>query len=262
MNYCSTVMETRSFLRRLLDEVAVAFICGVGVLLLPILRVSSRARQWLFARGVLVLASWLWEGVFEDTRRDMMATLDDIESHDPELRADGAVRVLEVGAGFGANFTLMRRKVKYWNVDPNTQFQNAFLDTLKKYPQVEMERWIPSRGEDMHEVPDNHFDVVLITHLLCSVDSVEKVLQECRRVLVKGGRLLFMEHVAQPKGSPVLLLQNLLTPLWRIVCCGCCLNRDSGSAIRSAGFSEVHMKETRVVMPAILSCHVHGYAVA
>uniref|UniRef100_A0A023FVS4 Putative conserved protein with signal anchor n=1 Tax=Amblyomma parvum TaxID=251391 RepID=A0A023FVS4_AMBPA len=254
-------MEARSLLRRIFDDVVVALICFVGVLLLPILITFPRARQWLFVR-VLVLAGWLWRDSFQDVRRDMMTALDDIESRDPELRADGAVRVLEVGAGFGANFTVMRRKVKYWNVDPNTEFQSAFLDTLKNYPKVEMERWVPGYGEDMHQVPDDHFDVVLITHLLCSVDCAEKVLQECRRVLVKGGRLLFMEHVAQPKGSLGRLLQWLLTPVWRIICCGCCLNRDSGDAIRSAGFAEVHMKETRVAVPGILTRHVYGYAVA
>lgn len=254
-------METRGLFRRVLDEVVVALICVMGLLLLPILRLSSRVRQWFFVR-LLALAGRLWRTSFEDARQDMMTALDDIESRDPELRANGAVRVLEIGAGFGANFTFMRRKVKYWNVDPNTQFESAFLDTLKKYPQVEMERWVPGYGEDMHQVPDNHFDAVLITHLLCSVDCAEKVLQECRRVLVKGGRLLFLEHVAQPKGSAGWLLQSLLTPLWRIVCCGCCLNRDSGNVITSAGFNEVHMKETRVEMPVILTRHVHGYAVA
>ncbi|KAK8780460.1 hypothetical protein V5799_018199 [Amblyomma americanum] len=126
-------MAPRSLFRRALDDVVVSLICGVGFLLLPILIPCSRARQWLFVR-VLVLAGWLWRDSFEGARRDMMTALDDIESRDPQLRADGAVRVLEVGAGYGANFAMMRRKVKYWNVDPNTEFQSAFLDTLKKYP--------------------------------------------------------------------------------------------------------------------------------
>uniref|UniRef100_G3MPY5 Methyltransferase type 11 domain-containing protein n=1 Tax=Amblyomma maculatum TaxID=34609 RepID=G3MPY5_AMBMU len=254
-------MEKRSLFRRILDDVVVALICGMAILLLPVLLLSSRARQWLFVR-VLVFASRLWRDCFEEARRETMTALDDIESRDSELRADGAVRVLEIGAGFGANFNMMRRKVKYWNVDPNTEFQSAFLETLKEYPQVEMERWVAGYGEDMHQVPDNHFDAVIITHLLCSVDCAEKVLQECRRVLVKGGRLLFLEHVAQPEGSLVRRLQSFLTPLWRIVCCGCCLNRDSANVIRNAGFAEMHMKETRVEMPAILTRHVYGYAVA
>ncbi|KAL1468820.1 hypothetical protein MTO96_025163 [Rhipicephalus appendiculatus] len=180
----------------------------------------------------------------------------------PNCAPTARFRVLEIGAGSGANFGFLRRKVRYWNVDPNTEFQNFFLETVKKYPKVEMERWVVGYGEDMGDVPAGHFDAVIVTHLLCSVHSPEKVLHECRRVLVKGGRLVFMEHVAQPKGSVGRMLQNMLTPLWSVICCGCCLNRDSGELIRNAGFSEVHLKETNVDMPVILTRHVYGYAVA
>ncbi|XP_037277800.2 thiol S-methyltransferase TMT1B [Rhipicephalus microplus] len=252
-------MELR--LRRVFDCFVVAFICAAGLLLLPLLLLSFRARQWFFVH-IMAVAGRLWRHTFEDTRRKTIAALDEPESSDPELRADGAIRVLEIGAGSGANFGFLRRKIKYWNVDPNTEFQNFLLETIKKYPKVEMERWVVCYGEDMRDVPDAHFDAVIVTHLLCSVHCPEKVLQECRRVLVKGGRLVFMEHVAQPKGSVGRMLQSVLTPLWCIIWCGCCLNRDSGEVIKNAGFSEVHLKETNVDMPIILTRHVYGYAVA
>lgn len=252
-------MERR--LRRVFDCLVVACISCTALLLLPLLLLSLRARQWFFVR-IMAVAGRLWRDYFQDTRRETIAALDEIESSDPELRADGAIRVLEVGAGSGANLGFMRRKIKYWNVDPNTEFQNFFLETVKKYPKVEMERWVVGYGEDMHDVPDQHFDAVIVTHLLCSVHCAEKVLRECRRVLVKGGRLVFMEHVAQPKGSVGRILQNVLTPLWCIICCGCCLNRDSGDVIKKAGFAEVHLNETNVDMPVILTRHVYGYAVA
>lgn len=251
----------KPLLHRVTELVFVAAVIVLGAVFCVPLALCTRLRQWLFVR-LLGVASWLWPDDFEETRRATMTALDEVESHDPELRADGAVRLLEVGAGFGANFGFMRRKVKYWNVDPNTEFESAFLETLKNYPKVEMERWVPSCGEDMKQVPDNHFDVVLTTHLLCSVDSGEKVLQECRRVLVKGGRLIFMEHVAQPPGTLGLLLQNVFTPVWRLVFCGCCLNRESGELIKRAGFSEVHLRESRINVPILVSRHVYGYAVA
>lgn len=252
-------MELR--LRRVFDCFVVAFICAAGLLLLPLLLLSFRARQWFFVH-IMAVAGRLWRHTFEDTRRKMIAALDEPESSDPELRADGAIRVLEIGAGSGANFGFLRRKIKYWNVDPNTEFENFLLETIKKYPKVEMERWVVCYGEDMRDVPDAHFDAVIVTHLLCSVHCPEKVLQECRRVLVKGGRMVFMEHVAQSKGSVGRMLQSVLTPLWCIIWCGCCLNRDSGEVIKNAGFSEVHLKETNVDMPIILTRHVYGYAVA
>ncbi|KAH9382014.1 hypothetical protein HPB48_022243 [Haemaphysalis longicornis] len=246
---------------RALEHAFLATVLILGAVFCVPLSLCTRLRQWLFVRllGVLTL---LWPDDFEETKRATMAKLNEVESHDPELRAEGAIRVLEIGAGFGANFRFMQRKVKYWNVDPNTEFEGAFLETLKNYPKVEMERWVPSYGEDMKQVPDNHFDVVLITRLLCSVNNAERVLQECRRVLVKGGLLIFIEHVAQPKGSLGLFLQNVFTPVWRLVFCGCCLNRDSGELIKRAGFSEVHLRESFIDIAIILSRHVHGYAVA
>lgn len=246
---------------RILDCALVVALGGGGLVLLVPLWLSERLRQWYFV-SLVSAASRLWRGALDDVRRDTMAALNNIESSDPELRAEGAVRVLEIGAGFGANFDLMRRKVKYWNVDPNTEFKNDFLENLRTYPKVELERWVSAYGEDMQHVPDDHFDAVIVTHLLCSVDSAEKVLQECRRVLVKGGRLLFVEHVAQPRGSLGRLLQGGLTPFWRLICCGCCLNRDTGDLIRGAGFAQVHMKEASIDMPVVLTRHVYGYAVA
>lgn len=126
-------MERR--LRRVFDCLVVACISCTALLLLPLLLLSLRARQWFFVR-IMAVAGRLWRDYFEDTRRETIAALDEIESSDPELRADGAIRVLEVGAGSGANLGFMRRKIKYWNVDPNTEFQNFFLETVKKYPKV------------------------------------------------------------------------------------------------------------------------------
>ncbi|KAH6928746.1 hypothetical protein HPB50_019041 [Hyalomma asiaticum] len=122
-------------LRRVFDCLVVACICVAGLSLLPLLLVSLRARQWFFVR-IMAVAGRLWRDVFEGTRREAIAALDETQSSDPELRADGAIRVLEIGAGSGANFAFLRRKVKYWNVDPNTEFQNFFLETVKKYPKT------------------------------------------------------------------------------------------------------------------------------
>ncbi|XP_077525048.1 thiol S-methyltransferase TMT1B-like [Amblyomma americanum] len=114
----------------------------------------------------------------------------------------------------------------------------------------------------MCEVPDGHFDAVLLTYVLCSATDGRKLLQECRRVLAKGGMLLFSEHVGHPGPGLERLLQDLATPLAKRITCGCHLNRDSGRLIRESGFARVDMSEACLDIPFLMNRHVYGFAVA
>jgi ubiquinone/menaquinone biosynthesis C-methylase UbiE len=60
------------------------------------------------------------------------------------------------------------------------------------------------------ELPDGRFDQVLIFGLLhhLSDEIVTDVLRECRRLLVKGGRLLVIEDI--PAGSKLNLIGHLI----------------------------------------------------
>ncbi|KAH9361980.1 hypothetical protein HPB48_014919 [Haemaphysalis longicornis] len=51
--------------------------------------------------------------------------------------------------------------------------------------QVELVRSICGYGEDMAELPDGHFDAVILTYVLCSAIDGRKLLSECKRVLTK-----------------------------------------------------------------------------
>ena len=62
-------------------------------------------------------------------------------------------------------------------------------------------------GEDLSLFPDNEFDFAIITLVFCSVNDVDEVAREIRRVLKPRGSLLFMEHIADAKG-------NLLGPIY------------------------------------------------
>ena len=50
------------------------------------------------------------------------------------------------------------------------------------------------------------------TMVLCSVRDVAASLREARRVLRPGGKLLFIEHVAAPAGTPLRAMQ-----VWRVL---------------------------------------------
>ncbi|XP_077541526.1 thiol S-methyltransferase TMT1B-like [Haemaphysalis longicornis] len=233
---------------------------ALGVVFSVPLVLSFRLRQWFFARIYRVVQA-IFDECWNPMRKDVMAYLDNMQSHDEELREKGLLRVLELGAAYGGNFPFIRRRIEYWNVDPNKDFQAAFRHQLKKYPKVQLKRHIIGYGEDMHELPDEYFDAVVMTFVLCSAKDGAKVLQEVKRVLAKGGRLVFVEHVAHPKGSPARLLQHLSTFFSAaLVGGGCHQNRESWLVLEAARFSKLEMKEANVDLPYFFSRNFCGYA--
>ncbi|XP_049528174.1 putative methyltransferase-like protein 7A [Dermacentor silvarum] len=114
----------------------------------------------------------------------------------------------------------------------------------------------------MNDLSSDYFDVVMFTYLLCSVKNGRDVLDEVKRVLVKGGHLIFLEHIAFPRGTWQRALQNLMTPLWMFFCCNCHLNRDSAELIEAAGFSHVSASYVNVEMGLVLNNQAYGFAIA
>lgn len=234
---------------------------ALGLLLLVPLKLSQELRSAYFARFFLPVLNRLCRDRFNDIRRRAVSQLNDLVSQDNALKEEDAISVLEIGAGFGVNFEYITRPVRYSNVEHEQQLEESFQVNLKKNSNVKLERWITRCGECMPDVPDASVDAVLLTYILCSTTDVHRVLAECKRVLVKGGRLVFLEHVAQPKGSWSFTLQRLLDPLWSHVFCGCHLTRRTGDVLAKAGFAQLELAEEFMAAPFVLSPHVYGFAV-
>ena len=66
-------------------------------------------------------------------------------------------------------------------------------------------------AEDLSQFPDESFDAVIETLVLCSVNSVEKSLQEIQRVLKPGGVFCFLDHAKGPEATWLVTIQNFLT---------------------------------------------------
>ncbi|CAN8017884.1 unnamed protein product [Ixodes persulcatus] len=126
---------------------------ALGVVLVVPFKMSKKLHEAFFARLVFPLVMYLSGDRFTAVRRQAMLQLNDLVSNDGTLKKEGAIRVLEIGAGFGANLEHMQRKVKYRNVDPNAELDDEFRKNLKKNPNVEMERWIHEYAEDMRGFP-------------------------------------------------------------------------------------------------------------
>ncbi|KYO27208.1 transmembrane protease serine 12 [Alligator mississippiensis] len=103
---------------------------------------------------------------------------------------------------------------------------------------LQFEHFLVAPAENLNQVADGSMDVVVCTLVLCSVQNVEDVLKEVKRVLRPGGAFYFLEHVAADHSSWSYFWQQVLYPTWKLVFNGCCLTREPWKEIEKAKFSE------------------------
>jgi ubiquinone/menaquinone biosynthesis C-methylase UbiE len=150
-----------------------------------------------------------------------------------ELVDGAAGRVIEVGAGNGANFPLYPETVtKVLAVEPEDYLRERATQAAKN-ASVPVEV-VDGLGDQL-PVEDGSFDVGVVSLVLCSVPDQAAALAELRRVIRPGGELRFYEHVlaTQPGFARA---QRIGQPLWSLLAGGCHPDRDTASAIEAAGF--------------------------
>ncbi len=107
---------------------------------------------------------------------------------------------------------------------------------------------------------DNLADTIVVTYTLCSIPDVETAIEEMRRVLKPGGRLLFAEH-GRAEDLRTARWQDRLTPAWRRIAHGCHLNRDPRALLEAGGFVlDDYRRHVLHRVPAVLGSHHAGIA--
>jgi SAM-dependent methyltransferase len=142
-------------------------------------------------------------------------------------------RVLEIGAGTGANLPFYRAEVTaLLAVEPAPKLV-AMAKRASRRASMPVS-FIEASAEAI-PLDAQSVDTVVTTWTLCSIPQAATALAEMRRVLRPGGGLLFVEHGLAPDVG-VRRWQDRLTPVWRCVCGGCHLNRPIDLLIEGAGF--------------------------
>ncbi|WP_455359745.1 class I SAM-dependent methyltransferase [Streptomyces sp. SYSU K21746] len=145
-------------------------------------------------------------------------------------------RILEVGAGSGANLPYYAKADSLVAVEPASEMRKQLVRRAEEVP-LDVE--VVDAWAERLPLPDDTFDTAVCTLVLCTVVDLPAALDEIRRVLKPSGRLIFFEHVRSP--GVVGLVQDVLAPLWRRVAGGCNANRRLLTALRDAGYRvEIH----------------------
>lgn len=163
-----------------------------------------------------------------------------------ELLAGAAGAVLEVGAGTGANLEHYPPSLdRLVLTEPEPHMAARLRDRLRAAGRTAEVVEAPA---DALPFPDEAFDTVVVTLVLCTVEDPAAALAEIRRLLRPGGRLRFMEHV-RSESPRVARLQDAVRPLQQVIGRGCHPNRDTGWAIEAAGL-EIEWVDRRTLPKA------------
>jgi ubiquinone/menaquinone biosynthesis C-methylase UbiE len=153
-----------------------------------------------------------------------------------ELLASAAGRVLELGAGTGHNLEHYTSAVtELVMTEPDPHMARRLRERLAREPgAVGSATVVEASAEDL-PFDDSSFDNVVATLVLCTVGDPQRALSEARRVLVEGGKLLFIEHVRSNRPGLARWQDRLERP-WGFVAGGCHPNRNTGQLLADAGF--------------------------
>jgi ubiquinone/menaquinone biosynthesis C-methylase UbiE len=173
-----------------------------------------------------------------------------------QLVASVAGKVLEIGAGTGANLRFYRSADQVTASEPSAAMRARLA---AKLGQAEVPIDVVNAAAGALPFPDASFDAVVSTLVLCTVPDQRQALGEIRRVLRPGGRPVFFEHV-RGRG-PAALAQDMITPLTRVLAAGCHPNRDTAAALAAAGFGieTIATIKPRPHMP-LIAPFIHGTA--
>lgn len=165
-------------------------------------------------------------------------------------------RVLEVGAGSGLNLSRYPPDVReIVALEPDPVLSRMANSRL---PEPRRVSFLEASAEQM-PLEDGSIDTVVSTWTMCTIPDIRRALDEMRRVLKPGGRLLFVEHGSSSEPG-VRKWQDRLDPLWTKMSGGCHLNRRIELLVTGSGFELEHLQTGYMAGPKLMTFMYEGVA--
>lgn len=140
-------------------------------------------------------------------------------------------KVLEVGVGTGRNLKYYPAGCRIVGIDKSEGMLRKAQEKAEGMKNITL---YPMDAEHL-EFPDNSFDYVVTTFVLCTIPDPVKALKEMRRVLKPSGELISLEHVHSD--YPYIdFVEHLINPVLFFVL-GDHATRHTVKNIEKAGFT-------------------------
>ena len=167
-------------------------------------------------------------------------------SHNPATRQREKIiplakgRVLEIGIGTGWNipFYDTQKVTHLWGLDPSAEMWAIAQKNINGH---HLDAEFIQSGAESIPLDNNSADTVIMTYTMCTIPEVRAAMDEIRRVLKPGGKLIFCEHGKAPHES-ARRWQNRLNPVWSKLSGGCNLNRPVPELLEQSGFKSDDMQ--------------------
>lgn len=164
----------------------------------------------------------------------------EVLEHRRELLAGLCGRVLELGAGSGANFTHYPPEVdEVVAVEPEPYLRARAQDAART---AAARVTVIDATADQLPVANESCDAAVASLVLCSVPDQPRALAELHRVLRPGGELRFYEHVRSLRTSIARSQETVDRLFWPRAFGNCHTARNTPAAIEQAGFVIEHQE--------------------
>ncbi|MCM8513428.1 class I SAM-dependent methyltransferase [Acinetobacter bereziniae] len=141
--------------------------------------------------------------------------------------------VLEIGFGTGLNLPFYQAVDQLYALEPNPDVyrlaQKRIFDTPFHIQHIQA-------SAEKLPFADHSVENIVSTWTMCSIADLTQALQEIHRVLKPEGNLHLIEHVQYHDNSTLKKLQDLWTPIQKVLADGCHLNRNIELELLNAGF--------------------------
>ena len=169
-----------------------------------------------------------------------------LSAHRARLISQAAGRVLEIGGGTGVNLAHYGSEVSELVIaEPEAPMADRLERRLRTEPRLAAPARVIRAPAEALPLPEGSIDTAVATLVLCTVGDPARALAELRRVLIPGGRLLFIEHVRSDEPR-LAAWQDRLHGVHKFTGHGCHCNRPTLAYIEAAGFTVTELVHDRM----------------